>query len=106
MGYYHLKTSEDFVVPEEQRMTTQRKRRQLLLLRKQVREGGVVIVLEGGVLLSMFVFVQIFECKSELNKRLLHLRDWKLEIIERVSEYISVHRPCAIQFLLLRSHLW
>ena len=44
--------------------------------------------------------VQIFECKSELNKRLLHLRDWKLDIIERVSEYISVHRPCAIHLLL------
>ena len=44
MGYYHLKTSEDFVVPEEQRMTTQRKRRQLLLLRKQVRGGGLIRV--------------------------------------------------------------
>ena len=41
--------------------------------------------------------VQIFECKSELNKRLLHLRDWKLEIIERVSEYISVHL-CALRY--------
>lgn len=53
--------------------------------------------------------VQIFECKSELNKRLLHLRDWKLEIIDRVSGYITVPRLCAILVLLwytLRSHLW
>ena len=39
--------------------------------------------------MCLFV-VQIFECKSELNKRLLHLRDWKLEIIEGVVEYTSV----------------
>lgn len=44
--------------------------------------------------------VQIFECKSELNKRLLHLRDWKLEIIDRVSSYITVPRLCAILVLL------
>ena len=73
MGYYHLKTSEDFVVPEEQRMTTQRKRRQLLLLRKQVRGGkgggGVVIVFEVGVLECVCLW-----CRS-LSARVNSTRD-------------------------------
>lgn len=61
IGDYKLKSSKDYVVPDDQQVTTKRKRHELLLLRNQ-----------------------LFQYRRNYNKKLLALRDRKVQDISKV----------------------
>ena len=61
IGDYKLKSSKDYVVPEDQQVTTEKKRHELLLLRNK-----------------------LFEYRRNYNKKLVALRDRKIQDISKV----------------------
>ena len=63
IGDYKLKSSKDYVVPEDQQVTTERKRHELLLLRNK-----------------------LFEYRRNYNKKLIGLRDRKIQDISKVRD--------------------
>ncbi|KAK6486478.1 cilia- and flagella-associated protein 44-like [Huso huso] len=66
MGDFKLKTAKDFTVPEHQRINTEKKRMQLVILEKQTHE-----------------------LKSEMNRKILDLRNFKIESIEKIRSHVN-----------------
>ncbi|XP_041088697.1 cilia- and flagella-associated protein 44 isoform X2 [Polyodon spathula] len=66
MGDFKLKTAKDFTVPEHQRINTEKKRVQLVILEKQTHE-----------------------LKSEMNRKILGLRNFKIESIEKIRSHVN-----------------
>ena len=89
MGDYKLKTASDYVVPQHLRVSTDKKRAQLLVHRKEVKPSNHQFVHIHRLALYYTVSfahcnVQIFDTKKDYNQKLLALRDWKLETVEKV----------------------
>ena len=82
LGDYKLKTASDYVVPEHQRVTTKSKRQQLVMLRAHVR-STITCTLFKYTLHSSST-LQITDTKKDYNKKLIALRDWKLQTVEKV----------------------
>ncbi|XP_051783012.1 cilia- and flagella-associated protein 44 isoform X2 [Erpetoichthys calabaricus] len=66
MGDFKLKTAKDFTVPEHLRMTPEKKRRQLVILEQQM-----------------------YDAKSEINSKVLALRDNKIACIDQIRRHVE-----------------
>ncbi|KAL4624725.1 cilia- and flagella-associated protein 44 [Arapaima gigas] len=66
MGDFKLKTAEDFTVPEHLRMNAERKRAQLLALEEQIHQR-----------------------KTEMNRRIMALRDSKVQLVSWLNEQVQ-----------------
>ena len=97
MGDFKLKTASDYVVPKHQRITFSEKKRSLILLRNQVNNThththslslSLSLTHTHTQPADVLILLQIFECKREYNHKLLALRDWKKEVMEKVDQSV------------------